>query len=1130
MKKLFILLALVLTFAFSKAQQLCEVSVYANVYCFSAEFYPYAYNPTDTFFYYQLPIASVQWNFGDSDSLFTYTNPDDGSLYYAAHSYTAEGNYNVCCTIVTTDGCIDTNCQMITIGGICNLQPQTYAYADYTNPNTFYFSTYITQCNTNEVNYSWDFGDGTPPVTDLYPTHTYTADGLYQACCTISYPDGSCLQTACVYALVDSNGPDNCELTINPYNYFNSNEFYFDAFITCDYFYTDSIATAYYNWYYNWDFGNGQTASGNYPYVIYSEVGYYTVCVTATNDFGTVLSNCTTVSVTQLPVDCALSFTAEPDVPDGLAFTFTPAVNPECVADTSAYLWWDFGDGTAFSAAGTTIQQHTYATSGYYYVCLNVTGVNTTNSFYCQAVIAGDADCMPSFSYNQGTDYNTFIFTPQLTNCSDTLGAWTYTWDFGDGTTLTNTTGSPQPHTYATSGYYIICLTAYNPNGVAMPAYCSSVYVYDSSMTCNVSFYPYTYNGYTYDFSVWFENGLCGWYPLDTYSFAWDFGDGTTLTTPDMYVQHTYSQFGITNVCLTAVSTTSADTSSYCTTIDVTDCYIPLYVYGYPMPTPGAYQFNAGVYMPLSDATYAWDFGDGTTANSETPLHTFTANGTYNVCCTVTMDTCATTMCTTVQADIDGPNSCEVVFYPSDFGDGTFAFYPYITATDPADWVYTYYPEQWTYLWDFGNGQTSTEPYPFVFFDTVGVYNVCLTASYGSITTLSYCQEITVNTSQYSCSVYYYANTYDGATYTFYPSIGGTCIYTNPTGWPNPDENWTYLWDFGNGQTSTEVTPTITFEPNMFYNVCLTATNTEQDFTDTFCNPVFTYVLAPGADTSSICNLTFSTITYDAFTFILYPSFNAACTDTDFWIYLWNFGNGQTSTDMNPVVTFTDLLNYEVCLTATSLTGQIYTSCNTLIAGGGVIGGEVVSGGGGFNEGRVAGEAMAGVTVLLMNEMHQIIATAITDANGNYQFNSLPVGTYYVSVQMPGMLAEEANIALSQDNMMNMEVDFVAMSSMVMVNDNTATSTPQQPDAVSAVLYPNPTQGNTVLQLNATAAGNIQIAVYNVTGQLVYQTQQQQINGNNTIELPLERLPRGIYAVTVTSQTQVLYTGKVVKL
>lgn len=51
--------------------------------------------------------------------------------------------------------------------------------------------------------------------------------------------------------------------------------------------------------------------------------------------------------------------------------------------------------------------------------------------------------------------------------------------------------------------------------------------------------------------------------------------------------------------------------------------------------------------------TYAWDFGDGATATTETASHTYTANGTYTVTFVVT-DSCGTSDTTTTTVEISG--------------------------------------------------------------------------------------------------------------------------------------------------------------------------------------------------------------------------------------------------------------------------------------------------------------------------------------------------------------------------------------------------------------------------------------------------------------------------------------------
>lgn len=203
------------------------------------------------------------------------------------------------------------------------------------------------------------------------------------------------------------------------------------------------------------------------------------------------------------------------------------------------------------------------------------------------------------------------------------------------------------------------------------------------------------------------------------------------------------------------------------------------------------------------------------------------------------------------------------------------------------------------YLWDFGDGSTSTLAEPAHGYVTGGTYTVCLTASfpYGSVT---YCEDINLIESPVADF------DFDGD-----PTVTFTDLSTNtPTSWS---------WDFADGSTSTEQNPTHTFADNGLYNVCLTATN--GGGSNTVCKNVginFATV-APVADyTYSLVGLVAS------FTDL---SSNAPTS------WSWNFDDGTAaSTEQNPTHTYATAGTYNVCLQASN-GGGISTECKELQIG-----------------------------------------------------------------------------------------------------------------------------------------------------------------------------------------------------
>jgi PKD repeat protein len=214
-----------------------------------------------------------------------------------------------------------------------------------------------------------------------------------------------------------------------------------------------------------------------------------------------------------------------------------------------------------------------------------------------------------------------------------------YTWTFGDGDTASGATTS---HIYQTAGTYTATLTVSDTSGssqetnVVITATESSpiqpTAVITSSSAAGDA--PFTIN---FDGS-----GSTTSQPPFT-SYSWDFDDGATAE--GVSVAHTYTSAGTYNPSLTVYD--SAGLSDKVTT--------PVIINPTPEPTtnqPPTSSFIAtsGYGAPLivsfdgsgsndADGTiksYAWNFGDETSATGSSTQHTYTDTGDYTVTLTVT--------------------------------------------------------------------------------------------------------------------------------------------------------------------------------------------------------------------------------------------------------------------------------------------------------------------------------------------------------------------------------------------------------------------------------------------------------------------------------------------------------------
>jgi PKD repeat protein len=226
-----------------------------------------------------------------------------------------------------------------------------------------------------------------------------------------------------------------------------------------------------------------------------------------------------------------------------------------------------------------------------------------------------------------------------------------------------------------------------------------------------------------------------------TANYSWDFGDGGVGT--GINPSHTYNSNGNYIVCLTVSDTAfNGCTVTYCDTINVNPqpqiCNAQFYAYD-------SIGNNLQLYFGpnwnnSATATYYWDFGDGTTSSLQYPNHTYAIAGNYTVCLIVS-DTanggCSSNNCEIISVGGAIVPNCNANFYLWQDSTQTGQYYAYNYSNGIA----------LSYLWDFGDGNTSTSAYPSHIYQNAGTYIICLTivdSAFGITCTSTYCDTLNV--------------------------------------------------------------------------------------------------------------------------------------------------------------------------------------------------------------------------------------------------------------------------------------------------------------------------------------------------------------------------------------------------
>jgi PKD repeat protein len=220
-----------------------------------------------------------------------------------------------------------------------------------------------------------------------------------------------------------------------------------------------------------------------------------------------------------------------------------------------------------------------------------------------------------------------FAMSPSPAGCGQTVtftdtsncGPTSWQWSFGDG--ATSTLQHPT-HVYTSGSTYTVTLQA--TRGVQTYTHSKTLTVVNPSGPVTAAFTssPASPKVGT---SIQFTDTSTG-YPS---GWTWQFGDGGTATNQNPV--HMYTAAGTYTVRLT-ITRTGAASSTTTRTVTVAAPTKPTAAFSFSPANP-----KTGTNVQFTDTStgeptgYYWDFGDGATSNAFTPIHQYSAVGTYTV-------------------------------------------------------------------------------------------------------------------------------------------------------------------------------------------------------------------------------------------------------------------------------------------------------------------------------------------------------------------------------------------------------------------------------------------------------------------------------------------------------------------
>jgi len=211
------------------------------------------------------------------------------------------------------------------------------------------------------------------------------------------------------------------------------------------------------------------------------------------------------------------------------------------------------------------------------------------------------------------------------TGSKDTDGTIaSYAWNFGDGSTGT---GAKPSHTYATANTYNVTLTVTDNSG-ATGTITQPITVSAANILPTASFTATSVN-FTATFNASGSKDTDG----TIVSYAWNFGDNTTGT--GVNPSHTYAA-GNTYLVTLTVTDDRGGTGTMQQSVTVSNAPPSAAFTSSAAGLSASFNGGGSTDSDGTIASYAWNFGDGTTGTGATPTHTYATGNTYSVTLTVT--------------------------------------------------------------------------------------------------------------------------------------------------------------------------------------------------------------------------------------------------------------------------------------------------------------------------------------------------------------------------------------------------------------------------------------------------------------------------------------------------------------
>ncbi|MCE1168138.1 MAG: PKD domain-containing protein [Sphingobacteriia bacterium] len=511
-----------------------------------------------------------------------------------------------------------------------------------------------------------------------------------------------------------------------------------------------------------------------------------------------------------------------------------------------------------------------------------------------------------------------------------------------------------------------------------------------------------------------------------------------------------------------------------------------------------------------------WDFGDGTTSFETNPTHAYQI-GAYNACLTILGDNglCFDTRCQFIIADTALP--CNNFF--NEHIEGLKAIFH-------ADMQG---PPPFQHQWSFGDGNFGEGNHTEHTYSTPGDYLVTLNSINGDGCASSFQKLITIANID-SCN----------ASFIAIPDPSNPLlVHFNNTSIGNLSS---FHWAFGDGTTSILQNPDHLYSNSGIYNVRLKIISEDSSCMDESIKSIQvanspTYIVAGQVlvnqfpidhAKASLYTITGHQVELEPDTIL--PGEQGAfafwpVNSGDYFIKGEPSSSSQYSGEYLPTYSGNTIL-WHKAQTFQVDTNLFQQSIELVkrpqnMGGNGTITGQVRS----VNR---FGDSITlnNIPVYLYTKSDDLVASAFTDNNGNYELSNLLYDNYYLFPDVTGLISQRASVTVSE------QIQVLSNQNFTITPDGVVYAIMELPDYIESLsdIYPNPVSKDLKIRISLRQDAEFVLNIVDLTGRILAEKSIELPEGEQIIEVNIATLKAGCYLLHLSDKEGNIISRRFLKI